>query len=398
MPIIPAPLQPTACARADQSLRLLVGCRSRLHLFFVLGIVLTLFSGCAGRVIRASRLHPRYQAATIDNAKIADLGRLSAPASRSDLIEPQDVIDVLIASGIETPGQLQSHPVRISDDGIATIALVGEVDLAGLEPFAAEKKIAEAAVERGLYRTPQVTVTMRKKATNQVTVIGAVEKPGFQQLPRGNSTLLSALVTAGTLNKDAGTKIEIRRHPRSPTLAEKSRIAVQQTSSSVTNSPESDETLDEPAEFPAVAETFRIDLAKVSPDGENDFQLQDGDIVRVETRDPPPLVVIGLVNKPGQFPMPVNQQLRVLDALALAGERSNSWADRIVITRRIKNESEPVVISTSIRSAQRNEESNLRLAPGDVVSVEQTPQTVSLDIFKNFFRLNVIAGGSIPLF
>lgn len=101
-------------------------------------------------MIRASRLHPRYQAATIDNAKIADLGRLSAPASRSDLIEPQDVIDVLIASGIETPGQLQSHPVRISDDGIATIALVGEVDLAGLEPFAAEKNCGSRRGTRSL--------------------------------------------------------------------------------------------------------------------------------------------------------------------------------------------------------------------------------------------------------
>ena len=96
--------------------------------------------------------------------------------------------------------------------------------------------------------------------------------------------------------------------------------------------------------------------------------------------------------------MPVGQPVHVLDAIAMAGERSNSWADKIYITRHVANENEPVVIETSVAAAQHNNESNLRLAPGDVISVEQTPYTVMNTVFNKVLRISIVAGRSIPLF
>lgn len=362
----------------------------------------TPLSGCARRVVKASKMPAHYQAADVTNARTADLGRLSMPTVASDILEPQDVIDVTIASGLEPAGQVVPTPVRLDDDGVATLALVGPLRLAGLEPFAAEEAIAQAAVDRGLYKAPQVTVTMRKKAVNRVTVIGAVEKQGVQELPRGQSTLLAALVSAGSLNKAAGTVIEVRRHARmaarplpvSAAAATGGQGEVQPAVALV------DAGVPMPLPPPDAvgeADTFmRLDLADLDPASGRDVQLRDGDIVRVETRDLMPVSVIGLVQKPGQYEMPVSKPIHVLDAIALAGGWSNPVADKIIITRNVQGEKEPVVIQTSIAAAKREDASNLRLAPGDVVSVEGTPLTTIQTIFDRVFRIGI--GASVPLF
>lgn len=367
---------------------------------------LVALTGCHGRVIQATRMPSRYQAAVVTNAKIADLSRLSIPTTSSSMIEPEDVIDVAISSGLEDAARVAPIAVRVDDEGVANIALVGPIPLAGMEPFAAEQLIAETAVERGLYRQPQVTVTMKKKAVNRVTVIGAVEKQGVQELPRGQSTLLAALVAAGSLNERAGTTIEVRRHEAAmPAMArtkEASSSAVQVASAEtlaggdvLTPVPEEH---DENESAPAEPRVMKIDLTTVDASGSNDVQLKDGDIIRVETRDPNPISVIGLVRKPGQYEMPVNQPMHVLDALALAGERSNSWADKVIITRHVRGRREPVVIQTSVMQCQHDDTANIRLSPGDVVSVEQTPATVVNTVLGNIIRFSFVAGGRVAVF
>ena len=360
----------------------------------------------------------RYQAAKVTNAQVADLSRLSMSTASSSLIEPEDVIDVTISSGLEEAGRITPTPVRVDNNGIATIALVGQVSLAGLEPFQAEQRIATTAIDRGLFKAPQVTVTMRKKAVNRITVVGAVKEQGTIELPKGQSTLLAALMAAGSLDEKAGTEIEIRRHEHAATtqLSEAGTSVdalgidpedIQLTSaveqSNVKQAglirprqlPRSQQSSNRP---PAQPRTMKIDLATIDGTSDTDIGLQDGDVVRVETRDPNPISVIGLVQKPGQYEMPVGQPVHVLDALAMAGERSNPWADKIYITRHVTGENEPVVIETSVVNAQHSNESNILLSPGDVVSVEQTPQTVVHNIFTNIVRFSVVAGQSIPLF
>ena len=48
----------------------------------------------------------------------------------------------------------------------------------------------------------------------------------------------------------------------------------------------------------------------------------------------------------------------------------------------------------SVREAKRDQRSNLRLAAGDVVSVEETPATFVYSLLKNFFHV----GSSLPLY
>jgi polysaccharide export outer membrane protein len=369
---------------------------SRLLVVVVTMLAVAPLPGCARRVVKASRMPAHYQAAAIGNVRTADLGRLSMPTAASDVLEPQDVIDVTIASGLEPAGQVAPTPVRLDDEGVATLALVGPVRLAGLEPFAAEEAIAKASVGRGLYKAPQVTVTIRKKAINRVTVIGAVEKQGVQELPRGQSTLLAALVAAGSLNKSAGTVIEVRRHALAVSRPTAEGEAMAGGVQGDVRPAAAFSDAGEPSPLPQPDTFMRIDLADLDPASGRDVQLRDGDIVRVETRDPEPINVIGLVRKPGQYEMPVNKQLRLLDAIALAGERSNPWADKIIVKRHVRGEKEPVVIRTSLAAAKHDDASNIRLAPGDVVSIEETPQTTMNYLITNIFRFGFAA--SVPMF
>ena len=99
----------------------------------------------------------------------------------------------------------------------------------------------------------------------------------------------------------------------------------------------------------------------------------------VERRDPESIQVTGLVNKAGEIKYPIGTELRLLDAISQAGWTSNQGANKVYI---IRNTPRPIVMEASLREAKRNVNENIRLAPGDVVSVEQTPTTVMIDTLK----------------
>ena len=59
------------------------------------------------------------------------------------------------------------------------------------------------------------------------------------------------------------------------------------------------------------------------------------------------------------------------------------------------NGGEPAVIVVSLRKAKRSGKSNILLGPGDIVSVEQTPSTVLLEMLQ-LIRIGV--NGTAGLF
>jgi polysaccharide export outer membrane protein len=79
-----------------------------------------------------------------------------------------------------------------------------------------------------------------------------------------------------------------------------------------------------------------------------------------------------------------DQELRLLDAIALAGGCSLGVADKIHIVRQVPNRADPVLIETSIKEAKRDGAANILLAAGDVVSVEETPVTFVVGTIRDF--------------
>jgi polysaccharide export outer membrane protein len=56
------------------------------------------------------------------------------------------------------------------------------------------------------------------------------------------------------------------------------------------------------------------------------------------------------------------------------------------VIRQVPDRDQPVVIGVSIRKAKASSAENLVLAPGDVISVEETPVTFIVDTIRGFIR------------
>lgn len=353
-----------------------------------LAVALACLCGCTS-AIRPKNLPPELQAPLPNDVQNVDLTRLTSFAVSKDLIQPGDVLEVTILSGY-TEGHPLSTPIRVKDNGWASVPFVGEVEVAGFDLTGAQQAIQTAAVTRNVYRNPHVTVTMKQKKTNRVTVLGpGVERPGTFELQAGNSDLLAAIVSAGGLTPEANSDIEIRRPghyanvqtpPGGP-----DKLAEQFPGQQVG--------FNQPVYQPP--QSTRVNLVSASQSGQG-TPLADGDVVMVGRRDPKPIHVLGLVKKPGKYELPANKELHVLDAVAMAGGLDSSVANKIYVIRRLPGETEAKVIQIGLNKAKFDAQENIRLAAGDVVSVEQTMATAGLDIIQKFVRIAV--GGNVRIY
>lgn len=359
-----------------------------------LGILLCLLiaaGGCARNMVRATKLPQEYAAPEVENVQTIDLSKLSAPSVTNESIDCGDILDVTITTSVSGPDDRPpvTMPVRVGEDGYAKIPLIGPVPIAGLELAAAEQSIAAAGVQRGVYRDPTVTVMMMRQRVNKVTVLGAVESPGVYELARGSSALLNALIAAGGLSDKAGSDVELRRPVR---------VARGMPGPVAGGTIQAGYTQPQPS-APAVirgAGSTRVNLSKAAQEGQGGYYLDDGDVVMVYKRDPHPVHVIGLVREAGEIELPVDREMRLLDALAKAKGVSSQVADRVHVIRKVPGREMPIVIQVSLREAKTAGKGNLRLASGDIVSVEQTPMTAFYDVLNNFVRFGI--SGSVPLF
>lgn len=371
--------------------------------------------GCTGPGhYRAARLPTRFMAPPVDNVQQIDLSGLSNFSVSNELIARGDVLEITILTDYARL-PTSTMPVRIGEDGIAQIPQIGAVRLAGIELDEAELMISAAAVERNVFHNPHVTVTMKRQRTNRITVIGAVEKCGVVRLPRNSSSLLAALVAAGGLSDQAGPNVRIRRAMLpldnaplppgnkvpggGPPDGNPRIVSVPAQLASYKESPDElmavGQSLDGRSSN-GQPEIINVNLAVAAEQGHDSRLLRDGDVVMVTRCVPKPIHVIGLVNKPDKYDMPINQELRVLDALAMAGDRSMQAADKVLIIRNIAGCKEPIKIDVSVKEAKENGAANVRLAPGDIVSVEETPATIVLGTLQRVVRVAV--GGSVGLF
>jgi polysaccharide export outer membrane protein len=335
-----------------------------------------------------------------------NLAGMTAPGLGTSLISPGDLLELTIVSGL---GGDESAPcnVRVSPQGQVPVPLIGMVQVAGLEPFEAEQQIAAAALERQIYRQPSVTLRVVDPAVNRITVLGAVTNPGVHELPRGSSDLANALAAAGGLTEDAGTMVDILHQSTANILAARTDAPSSPGSeinlASYESAPSSPLGANgfAPPPLPganARPQTVRLDLARTESVHESQHALGDRDVVMVLPEEKEYIHVTGLVMKADQFEMPKHQDVRLLDAIAMAGGVSSPVADKAYVIRRLPDMSQPAVIQVSLQQAKRNGADNLRLAPGDLVTVETTAATMFVDTVRNIFRMSLGVGGNLVTF
>lgn len=116
-----------------------------------------------------------------------------AHAVESDyVLGPGDVININVFQSPEMAVQ-----TRVSDSGSITYPLLGSVKIGGLTVREAEGKIAVGLKEGNFMKNPQVTITVAEVKGNQVSVLGAVNRPSRYPLEQTNTKLSQMLATAG---------------------------------------------------------------------------------------------------------------------------------------------------------------------------------------------------------
>lgn len=123
--------------------------------------------------------------------------------------------DVLLGAGDVVKVSVYGSPdlateTRVSENGVITFPLIGEVAVGGLAASAAEKKIAGLLEKGGFVRKPQVNLLVTLMQSQMVSVLGSVSRPGRYPID-GKRSLLDLLALAGGINADGAESVTLIR-------------------------------------------------------------------------------------------------------------------------------------------------------------------------------------------
>jgi len=261
------------------------------------------------------------------NNRLAQLAReTKAPELNSSpgdyQIGPEDLLEISV---LEAPDL--NRTVRVSDEGAISLALLGPVQAAGLSARQLQA-VLEDRLRQTYMKDPQVSVFVQEMRSHPVSVFGAVEKPGVYQI-RCAKTLVEVLSMAQGLANDAGDTVIVVRHTGDPgdlavaALLDSRSTAVRDVpSEAVVPIPS---TVSRATDGTAGIEGITINLKDLldSSDPRSNVLVYPGDMIKVARAGI--VYVVGQVHKPGGFLLKTNENISVLQAIALAeGLTSNA--------------------------------------------------------------------------
>jgi polysaccharide export outer membrane protein len=211
-----------------------------------------------------------------DNSQknIDEPSKPGASSSRALKIGGGDLLEIKVFGVPEL-----TDSVRVNGRGDVSLPLVGTIHLDGLSSEQSEKLIEQKLKDGGFLRDPHVSIFVKEYATQGISVMGEVSRPGVYPL-LGARRLFDALSSAGGTTTKAGKIVSIthRDTPSEPQLI-----------------------------------TLSNDPAKSSS---ANVEILPGDTIVVSKAGI--VYVVGEVVKPSGFVMENNESLTVLQALALA--------------------------------------------------------------------------------
>ena len=141
-----------------------------------------------------------------------------------------------------------SGKYRIAEDGTINFPLVGRIAVAGKAPGAIATAIQTELGQKQILRDPHVSVFLLEQTSKQISVMGAVAKPGSFPLTSGIGVIQAISIAGGLTPLASGNNTIVTRH------------------------------------LNGQLQRFKVAVARISEGREEDFKLQDGDIVFVPER------------------------------------------------------------------------------------------------------------------
>ena len=120
------------------------------------------------------------------------------------------------------------------------------------------------------------------------------------------------------------------------------------------------------------------------------FRLENGDTISIDDRRVKPIYVVGMVGKPGEYQLPIDRDLRVLEAVGIAGGVDrNSLPNKVLVIRQRPDGSGVVAVRIDLNDAKKDNNQNIRLMAGDTVSVEETVMSYTRGLLRGAVRFAV---------
>lgn len=246
-------------------------------------------------------------------------------------VEPNYILgagDVLKINVYSNPDL--SLETRVSEAGLITYPLIGQVMVGGLTTFAAEKRIAGLLESRGFIKEPQVNVLVVQFQSKLVSVLGSVNKPGRYPLER-TTNLADLLALVGGATPDGSDLVTV-------TSTEGKK---------------------------------EYDLHKLvsEPGGLKSIILSGGEVVYVHARD---VAVMGQVNRPGKYAV-VGGVRTVADFLSVAGGVTAAGSDKVTVSTLRDGKINRFEVDVDDLFRTGNNASNIELSSGDSIYIPQAP-------------------------
>lgn len=238
-----------------------------------------------------------------------------------------DLIEMTVSTGMGAPDV--SWKGRVSGSGEIALPLLGACYVAGLTADQAEAMIEKRYKDADLLKDPQVSLLISEYASQGVSVLGEVTKPGVYPVMTSRR-LLDVISQAGGFTPLAARTVAIthRNNPSEPRTVVLSRDPSQTLTQNINVYP---------------GDTIVVGKAGV-------------------------VYVVGAVVKPGGFTMEANEGLSVLQALALAeGAKFEASLDKSMLIR--KTESGREEIPVPLRKILSSQTADLKLKPDDILFV-----------------------------
>lgn len=300
--------------------------RSRRGLFcLALGLCVSAlsFSAPAQQVENVTAPHAGTPSASSEASPLAQ----ARSADQEIRIAGGDLLEIKVFGVSELSGD-----VRVNNSGDISIPLAGTVHLDGLTNAEAQKLLESKLVDGGFMKDPHVSIFVREYATQGVSILGEVQRPGVYPL-LGQRRLFDALSIAGGTTPRAGKTITIT-HRNAPS---------QPMNVQLSNRPEKN--------------------------AEANVAVSPGDTIFVSRAGV--VYVVGDVNKPSGFVMDNNEHMTVLQALAMAGgANATASLESAKILR--KSSSGVQEIPIPLKSIMMAKKEDVSLAAEDVLFVPQS--------------------------
>ena len=204
VPVFPGmkPVEITS-QRMERIMSLTQGSRTRKSWWSAPGLLLFAAVMLPGAVIgqQSEETGSPEEARLIDK----EIQKTSADAT---MIFSGDQLKISITSGAPAGDKIEI-PIVIGEDGKAELPAIGKVFLQGISPTSAAARIKSVLIAQGVFRDPQISVTIEHSNVHRIAVVGAVSLPGFYEKPQrlGDFCVVDAIALAGGLTELAGDEV-----------------------------------------------------------------------------------------------------------------------------------------------------------------------------------------------